>query len=87
MAGITREEQQVKKQLLGKCYNYLNDNFHKFKEASKIKIAVDLIKRDMPTSLEHSGEITYTKMGDIVVEREGHNRVLEFDIGEIEKTT
>ncbi len=44
-------------ELINKCTEYLNDNFHKFSKANKIKVSLEIFKRKMPTQLEHSGEI------------------------------
>lgn len=41
--------------LVNKCWSYLHDNFHKFDQESKIKIALELCKKDMPQRLEHEG--------------------------------
>jgi len=51
----TKENQVATNQLIGKCAVYLNDNFHKFSQANKIKIALDILKKSMPTEL--SGEV------------------------------
>jgi hypothetical protein len=64
VAGITREEQQIKKEVLGKCWQYIRDNFHKFKEDKKIKVALELIKKDIPAQLEHSGEVSHNVFFD-----------------------
>ena len=46
--NTTEREKSVKELLLGKTWQYLNDNFHKFKQAQKIKIALTLCQKDMP---------------------------------------
>ena len=45
---ITGEEKQYREKLLGKCYEYLYDNFHKFSDTNKIRIALELVKRRLP---------------------------------------
>jgi len=71
--NTTKEEKKSKGELVGKCWSYLNDNFHKFTETNKIKIALEICKKDMPTEL--TGEdgaplipasvvFTATKKGD-----------------------
>lgn len=57
MSGITQEERKIKKEVLDKCWQYIRDNFHKLKEDKKIRVSLELIKKDMPQQLEHSGEI------------------------------
>jgi len=68
MPDITREEKQARELLINRSYTYLNDNFHKFTETNKIRVALEIIKKAMPTQLEHSGEVIYTKMTHIKVE-------------------
>jgi len=59
MPRVKQEEQQVREQLVNKCFVYLNDNFHKFKEAKKIRIAIDIIKKSLPQQMEHKGELSH----------------------------
>jgi len=47
----------------------------------KVEIACKLVVKNMPTSLEHSGEVSFTKMGDILIHTEQGNRVKEYDVG------
>ncbi len=63
-------------ELIDKCKVYLNDNFHKFTEANKIKVALSLITKSMPTQLE--GNLTFTQMKEITV----GNRIQEFIVGD-----
>ena len=56
--NTTNQEKSVKELLVGKTWGYLNDNFHKFSEANKIKIALALCVKDLPTQLD--GEIKHT---------------------------
>lgn len=48
----TFEERTAKAELIDKCAVYLNENFHKFSQTNKIKIALEIFKRNMPTQLE-----------------------------------
>lgn len=73
MANLTGQEKEAAKDLVDMCRVYLRDNFHKFKEANKIKISLALITKAMPTQIE--GEITFTKMPDVSVE----NRLLQYN--------
>lgn len=50
--NTTLEQKKAKLELLYKTWTYLNDNFHKFTELNKIKIALALNLRDMPTQVE-----------------------------------
>ena len=49
--NTSQREKSVKELLLGKTWDYLNDNFHKFKQPIKIKIALALVQKDMPTEI------------------------------------
>ena len=53
--NTTLAEKKAKELLLDKTWEYLNDNFHKFNEQNKIKIALALCTKAMPTEMEHSG--------------------------------
>lgn len=76
MADITGIEKSVKKLFVGKCWQYLYENFHKFSEVNRIKIALKLCEKDMPQQLE--GNLGHTvRMGEI---RVGDEKV-EYDIG------
>ena len=54
--------------LVRKSWTYLHDNFHKFSQDNKIKIALELAKKDMPDKNEHSGEINFNQMGTIKID-------------------
>ena len=68
----------IREEVLTKTWQYLFDNFHKFTEANKIKVALALAGKSIPTSIEHSGHITYAKMDEI--KRDGE--LMRFKIGE-----
>jgi len=69
-------DKAIKSLFIQKCWKYLDDNFHKFSQGNKIKIALELTKKDIPQVVE--GEIKYTKMTMITVE----HKPLELDLGE-----
>ena len=73
--NTTDEEKKATKDLVDMCRVYLLDNFHKFKEDNKIKIALKLIEKSMPTQLE--GSLNVTMMGRV----EKNGKPLEVDIG------
>ena len=75
--NTTREEKKAKAELIDKCAVYLNENFHKFSQTNKIKIALEIFKRDMPDKNEHSGEIKLTAMGLITIDA----KPIEINIG------
>lgn len=81
--NTTREEKKATDALLAKSAVYLNDNFHKFSQSNKIRIALELIKRKMPTQLEHSGEVKFTQMPTAKLGRGITDLIpLELNIGE-----
>lgn len=53
----TRAMAEKRGELLSKSWKYLADNFHKFDEDKKIKIALELCKKNIPTVLDHTGKI------------------------------
>ena len=57
--NISGSEQDNKKELLAKSWEYLYKNFPKFKERNKIDIALTLAGKDMPNKHEHSGQLTH----------------------------
>jgi hypothetical protein len=52
MSTTTKEEKTATRDLIEKCRVYLLDNFHKFTEANRIKIALALIVKSIPTQIE-----------------------------------
>lgn len=70
------EDRIATQQLVDMSKKYLHDNFHKFSDTNKIKIALALITKSMPTQLE--GEVT----SKIVMEKVTvGNRVMEYSLG------
>lgn len=52
MSDISKSEKSIKQLFVGNCWSYLNDNFHKFSETNKIKIALELCKKDIPQEFD-----------------------------------
>ena len=48
--NTTTYEKTIKELFVGKCWEYLDNNFHKFNETNKIKIALEVCKKDIPTN-------------------------------------
>jgi hypothetical protein len=76
--NTTKEEKEATLELVEKCRVYLNDNFHKFTEANKIKISLAIISKAMPTKLE--GALNVTMMPTAVI----GDKPLDLNIGEPE---
>lgn len=70
-----KEEKVSTAELVDKCRIYLNDNFHKFTEANKIKISLALIAKAMPTEI--TGQLNVSVMNDITK----GGMPLEFKVG------
>ena len=72
---LKQGEKKIKELFVGNCWKYLHDNFHKFNETNKIKIALEIYKKDIPQQIE--GEIRYIQMTTVRVEQ----KPLELDFG------
>lgn len=48
----SRQERELREQVISNCWEYLRDNFHKFSDTNKIKIGLALCTKDMPSKLE-----------------------------------
>ena len=60
----SKEQQRKRDKLLDKSYTYLSDNFHKFLTFNKIKIALELVKKDIGDKVKHSGSMMFE--GDLL---------------------
>lgn len=56
----THVEEQSQVKLIDKSYEYLLEQFHKFTENNKVKIALEIVKKHLPTKMEHSGSVDLT---------------------------
>jgi hypothetical protein len=70
-----QSEKTIKELFIGNCWEYLRDNFHKFSETNKIKIALELCKKDQPTKVE--GGFNVTMMPEVKI----GDKPLELNIG------
>ena len=92
--NTSAREKSVKELLLGKTWDYLNDNFHKFKQPIKIKISLALCQKDMPQEL--TGDFSH-KIVELALIRkeipseepnvEPVNRIAEYLIGSPSSTS
>lgn len=73
--NTSKAEKSVKTLFIGKCWEYLSNNFQNFSETNKIKIALELSKKDLPTQIQ--GEVKIVEMPSITVK----GKELEFRIG------
>ena len=75
MANITQREKTIKQLFIGNCWKYLHDNFAKFSETNKIKIALELCKKDTPQ--EMNGSMFVNQLPPVTIDGEP----LHLDIG------
>jgi hypothetical protein len=73
--NTSRTEKTIKEIFLGTCWEYLRDNFHKFSEANKIKIALTLAQKDVPQEMK--GDWNVTQMPVVKLE----DKPLSFGVG------
>jgi hypothetical protein len=49
--NTTKHEKSIKELFVGECWSYLRKNFRKFSQTNKIKIALELCKKDAQAAL------------------------------------
>ena len=57
-------EQSIKELFIHTCWSYLRDNFHKFNQTNQIKVALELVKKDLPDKTDGSSPAVVI-MGEI----------------------
>ena len=77
MPDITLNEKNHRNRLISCSWEYLCDNFHKFKEDNRIKIALEVCKKNMPTVIE--GDMKNTILMPMI-EKDGKS--LEHKVGD-----
>lgn len=77
MPDITLAEKSKRNMLIGKTWEYLCDNFHKFSEDNKIRIALEIAKKNMPTILEGELNQKIVQMGTVKID----DKPMEIKIG------
>jgi hypothetical protein len=60
-----KREQDIKIRVIGKCWSYIEDNFHKFSEANKLKVSMELCKKSIPQENILDGQLRITQMPTI----------------------
>ncbi len=65
----THDEQRKLMDLLSKGYDYLNNNFGKFDQKTKVQIALELIKRRVPQEFNTSSEVKVKVTHETIEER------------------
>ena len=58
----SKDNQRARIVLLGKCYDYLKDNFHKLTQNNKVRVALELVKRQIPNEQNVQGNLSITDL-------------------------
>lgn len=64
----TADEERKLMALLEKSYDYLNNNFGKFDQRTRVMIALELVKKRVPQEIKNTGEITINILAEKVKE-------------------
>ena len=76
MSTTTKIEKNTKQEVLNNCWKYLRDNFHKFSESNKLKVALKMCAKDIPQ--ESTQNLTVNQLPPVSI----GNNVLDAKIGE-----
>ena len=79
--NTTEREKTIKELFVGECWGYLRKNFSKFNQTNKIKIALELCKKDIPQEVKGSYQITQMPVIQMMISDEAHPIKLEYKIG------
>ena len=55
---ITAQQETIRQKVLTKLWDYVDENFHKFSEANKLKVVVALCSKSMPQIIEGNYQVT-----------------------------
>ena len=82
MAAVTKREKIASQSLYQIGYKYLCDNFHKFKQAQKIRVAISILqifeKDDSKTPLNPTVAVTVEIVNENKTPQESGNRISEY---------
>ena len=76
--NTSKQEKTIKQLFVGECWEYLRTNFRKFNQTNKIKIALELCKKDVPQ--QFTGELQVTQMPTIKKGEKNPSKLI-FNIG------
>lgn len=82
--NTTKHEKTIKELFLNECWEYLRDNFHKFNETNKIKIALTLAQKDLPqeiSGMQQTVIVSASIQKEIPGESGNANRLAEYFSG------
>lgn len=54
--NTSKHDKSIKELFRGKCWSYLHDNFHKFTDDNKIKVALALVCKDLDKDISNGNE-------------------------------
>lgn len=52
MPDITKREKIIRENVINECWQYIQDNFHKFNESNKLKVALAISLKSIPQEVE-----------------------------------
>lgn len=73
----TADEERKMMKLLGKSFDFLNNNFEHFDEKTKIHIALELVKRRVPQPIEHRADDVLETLAERL--KEARSRVAQYN--------
>lgn len=62
---ITRREKTLRELVVEKCWQYLNDNFHKLSEPNKLKAALTISSKSLPQEVTGMNQQQIVMMGEV----------------------
>ena len=72
-----KTEQDIRAIFMTECWSYLRDNFYKFSDANKLKVALELARRNIPQEI--TGDFRpIVQMPAVTI----NGKELEFKVGE-----
>jgi hypothetical protein len=68
MYNAEKGSRTIKELVIENCWQYLYENMHKFNETNRLKVALELCKKSIPTEL--TGEVKGLGNHVVIIERE-----------------
>lgn len=72
----TADEERKLMSLVGKSFDYLNNNFENFSDRDKRYIALEIVKKRIPINVQHDGELSLKLAEEIKAAR---TRVAQYE--------
>ena len=75
--GLTSAKHTARELAIGKLWQEIVDNFHKYSEPNKIKLMASILGKDVPQHTTIDGNYNVTKMGTVKAD----TKELEYNLG------